>query len=189
MSERSLIAAGAEGRDAIRGALRELADAGYLRRTQTRTEGGKFTGVEYDLAAPGTVDGFTVDGLTVDGQSAPKEDQLLQEDQLEELVSAPAETSDRFDEFWSAYPRRENKGDARKAWRAQTRVFSPDEIIAGAHRLAADPNLPERGTPEWRFVKTPGPWLRAEGWGNGPLPPRQPVAPPRGYDATGWLQW
>ena len=43
------------GRDAIRGALKEMETAGYLTRMRAHGEGGKFTGVVYtirDVAAP-----------------------------------------------------------------------------------------------------------------------------------------
>ena len=54
MSLDSLVRANSEGRDAIRGALRELETYGYLVREQAR-EGGRFGEMNYVLAAPGDV--------------------------------------------------------------------------------------------------------------------------------------
>lgn len=62
-----------EGRDAIKSAIGELESAGYLVRSQTRGEAGKFASVEYlvyEVPEPSTVDGFAVDGFAVDGKSA-----------------------------------------------------------------------------------------------------------------------
>jgi hypothetical protein len=71
-----------------------------------------------------------------------------------------------FDDFWAAYPRKDDKPAARKAWARVIKTTRPTEILAGAIRYATDPNR----TPQ--FTKTPGPWLNAEAWNNGPLPAR-----------------
>jgi hypothetical protein len=47
----SLIEKGTEGRDAIRGAIKELEDAGYLRR-ERRRDSGRYGGVDYVLQEP-----------------------------------------------------------------------------------------------------------------------------------------
>lgn len=46
--------AGAEGRDAIRTALAELIEAGYLDRQRTRDDDGKLNGVAYVVTGPPT---------------------------------------------------------------------------------------------------------------------------------------
>lgn len=67
-----------------------------------------------------------------------------------------------FDAFWNAYPKKRNKGDAEKAWKA----LKPDEVVyrriltsLEAHKRAQD----------WQkdggqFIPHPGRWLRARGW-------------------------
>lgn len=70
-----------------------------------------------------------------------------------------------FEQFWLAYPRREAKGAARKAWRAVLKTgASPAVIIDGARRYgarrAAVPDPAERH----RFTAMPATWLRAERW-------------------------
>lgn len=74
---------------------------------------------------------------------------------------SPSDTPDPFDQFWESVPhaRRVGKGDARKAWVIATRSADPAEIIAGMVRYADE----TKGR-EPRFLKTPGPWLRAERW-------------------------
>ncbi|OOL30438.1 hypothetical protein GQ85_19825 [Rhodococcus rhodochrous] len=76
---------------------------------------------------------------------------------------------DRFPEFWAAYPRRVGKATARKAWDkalGQPGV-NADMIIAGAWRLAQDPNRVDRYTPH------PTTWINREGWTDAPEPPRE----------------
>jgi hypothetical protein len=78
------------------------------------------------------------------------------------LLPAPG-----FEEFWQAYPRRTDKGAARKAWATATKKTDPAQIVEAAGMYAADPNRDER------YTKHPATWLNAEAWGNGPLPSRQ----------------
>ena len=72
------------------------------------------------------------------------------------------EITEAFSRFWRVFPRGVGKGDARKAFVAALNKTSADEIIAGAERYAAwiKANPPDNET----FIKTPGPWLRAERW-------------------------
>lgn len=49
----ALVKGGSEGRDAILKALKELEDAGYLKRVQSRS-GGRFSSTDFDLSDPGT---------------------------------------------------------------------------------------------------------------------------------------
>lgn len=65
-----------------------------------------------------------------------------------------------FVEFWSVYPRREAKGQARKAWATAVRKVDPATILAGAKRYR---DLPGR---EAAFTKLPATWLNGECWGD-----------------------
>lgn len=97
--------------------------------------------------------------------------------------SIPTETAgDRFDEFWSTYPRKVGKAEARKRWTAATKSTPAEVIVAGAQRFARDPNLPDR-----QFIPHPSTWLSRGSWEDEALPTRQQPAPQRGYDSTGWL--
>ena len=60
-----------DGRDGLRSAIKELEDAGYLKRMASR-DGGKFAGVEYVVVEEplaSTVDGFSGDGFPDIGKS------------------------------------------------------------------------------------------------------------------------
>ncbi|MFI7610665.1 hypothetical protein ACIBP6_05425 [Nonomuraea terrae] len=72
ISEKALIAAAPDGRDAVRGALKELERHGYLIRERQRAASGKLGGTDYILCDPWTAgnqqvsanDGFSVPGGT-----------------------------------------------------------------------------------------------------------------------------
>ena len=65
-----------------------------------------------------------------------------------------------FDEFWSVYPRKVGKGDARKAWIASRRSRPAQEDLLSALRRAVEG---WRGM-EGRFIPHPATWIRQERW-------------------------
>ena len=67
-----------------------------------------------------------------------------------------------FDDFWSAYPRKKNKGDAEKAWKAIKPSADLLKTILEAVEVAklGDDWRRENG----RFIQYPASWLRAKGW-------------------------
>lgn len=65
-----------------------------------------------------------------------------------------------FDEWWSLYPHKVAKGDARKAWATVTKRTTPEVITAGLRRQVRDlTDAKERG-----FCPYPATWLRRERW-------------------------
>jgi hypothetical protein len=87
---------------------------------------------------------------------------------LPQGVSDPPDRLDAsFGEFWQVYPRKVGKRAARAAFERAARRASVEEILDGARRFAADPNLPET-----RFIPHPTTWLNQDRWADEPLPPR-----------------
>lgn len=193
----SLQKAGNEGRDAIRTALLELREAGYLKLAQTRGDGGRFNEVEYELCAPLiTADGFPdTGGSTAVGSAdvgspdvgeSDTKNTISSEDHLgEDHAPLPPAGVSRgevvgrgagsleslyFETFYKAYPRHTGRAAAEKAFAKALRVAPAERIVAGARRFAADPNLPPRE--EARFIPHPATWLNAGRWDDDPLPPR-----------------
>jgi hypothetical protein len=75
-----------------------------------------------------------------------------------------------FADFWSAWPRKDDKQDAEKAWLQVTQGKNkapPSVIIAGARRYAELMKGTER-----RYVKLPATWLRGRCWENESLKPK-----------------
>jgi Helix-turn-helix domain len=64
-----------------------------------------------------------------------------------------------FDDFWRAYPKRVGRADAMRAFAAAMQQATPDEIIRGAIRYAAD----RRGE-DSRYTKNPATWLSKACW-------------------------
>lgn len=75
-----------------------------------------------------------------------------------------------FDEFWSVYPRRVGKGQARKAWASAMKKTDASTIIAGAARFASS-----SASSELKFVPYPATWLNGERWDDEEAAPK-PVA-------------
>ena len=73
----------------------------------------------------------------------------------------------QFEEFYAAYPRKEKRRRAESAYKAALGRTKAEDVLAGARRLADDPNLPPR-----EFVPHPASWLNADGWLDEPQPER-----------------
>jgi len=89
-------------------------------------------------------------------------------------AQAPQPTQDEmFNLFWRAYPKRTNKGDARKAWEK----LRPDAELVQAILIAI---AWQRQTPQWakddgQYIPYPGSWIRGERWLDEPVD----TAPPK----------
>lgn len=73
---------------------------------------------------------------------------------------------DAFEEFWAAYPKKDDKRKALAVWRRVVREIPGEDLVAGAERYRDDPNR----SPAYTKLATT--WLNAGAWENGPLPPR-----------------
>jgi hypothetical protein len=71
-----------------------------------------------------------------------------------------------FDRFWDAYPRRQAKAAARKAWDKAIKTVDPDRILDAARRYRADPNREEH------FTAHAATWLNQGRWDDDALPAR-----------------
>jgi len=71
----------------------------------------------------------------------------------------------QFDDFWSLYPRRTGKQEARRAFEKAVKAVGLDTVMDGARSLAADPNLPPQ-----QYVPNPATWLNQGRWDDDPYP-------------------
>lgn len=91
----------------------------------------------------------------------------------EELLSGkPDDGPDLFADFYSAYPRKEARRAAEKAWRAAVKRADPAEIMAGLERF--------RFSDDRRFIPLPASWLNADRWADSPS---DNVTPIRGAES------
>lgn len=89
-----------------------------------------------------------------------------------EMASPPVGGLGGFDEFWEAYPKKRNKGDAEKAWK---KLHPPLAAILAALDW-------QRQQPSWmkdggQYVPYPASYLNAKGWEDEPTPSTPP--PPK----------
>lgn len=81
--------------------------------------------------------------------------------------AGPIDRTDRFDEFYAAYPRHVARKAAEKAWVAAIKdEADPQQIIDAAKRYAAS----QRDQPA-RYVKHPATWLNGACYLDEPDPP------------------
>lgn len=152
------------GRYAINEAIKNLEKLGWLLVERPKLPNGQFTNKTWTVLNP--LDAATVGNSTMEshhmGQSTDIKKTTTKEEQVKELSESKAQ--ERFDLFWSIYPRKDDKKPAKKAF---DRLSEADQLAAieGAKRYAADPNL---GTRRWQ--KMGATWLNGECWNNGPLP-------------------
>lgn len=86
---------------------------------------------------------------------------------LKEPIYPPHKVEEAFQEFYNAYPRKREPLAARKAFVKALEHATPEVIVAGAVRLAADPNLPPK-----QFIPYPATWLNSGGWDDEPYDER-----------------
>lgn len=168
-----------DGKDAIRSAIRELTDAGYITRDQTHSETGTFSGYEYTIhetpvASPSS--GFpTMEKPTTENPTLRNTEELSTD--IPPIVphegdgeppkrkrratkSAPDYRPDTFARFWAAYPRGEDKQGAIAAWDE----LKPDDATLQAMSRAL---VRQKASEEWqRGIGIPYAvrWLRRRRW-------------------------
>ncbi len=169
----NLAAANGVGRDAIRSCINQLIKFGYLTRSEERerNSAGQVAGYTYKTQTPQavqpTLENPTQVQPTLDKQPHKKNNLLEEQLEEEQLKNSSAiESEALFEEFWLAYPRKEDKKPAQRVF---DRLSQADKLqaIAGAKRYRDDPNLGET-----KFQKLAKTWLNAEAWNNPPLPER-----------------
>jgi hypothetical protein len=159
MSINSLASRNNVGKDQIRTAIAELEEFGYLTREQSREE-GKFAETIWKTSDPSEKplsDNPTTENPTIKN-TIPKEDQIKNNER----------TLSEFERFWEIYPKKTDKGAARRAFTTAIRKADVELIITKAKAYAEDPNLPQK-----QFIKYPASWLNAEAWNNPPLTERK----------------
>lgn len=73
--------------------------------------------------------------------------------------SASADAEREFDEFWSVYPRKRDKGHAAKAYRTARKKASAEDLLHALRR-----QLPELTSVKVEFIPYASRWLSGERW-------------------------
>lgn len=154
----------ASGRDAVRGLIRELEQAGYLQIFLERAEGGEFGGRSYTVSEspatdyPGPVEPSPVNPplVSIEGK------QGLNKAARIEKPMADKDMAEAFEVFWKLYPNKKSKKDARKAWEklkpgAELRLTLMTAL--GNHRISRD-----WSKDDGQYVPMASTWLNGERW-------------------------
>lgn len=162
VSVNTLAKANRVGIDYIRGAILELEHAGYLVRSQERDQRNRFAESFWRTADPtnSPSSGFPSSAFPLSENPTTKKNNVKNE-QEEEVIAL-------FNEFWKIYPRKVAVASARKAFYKVITSENAKEVLEGASRLAADPNLPAT-----QFVPYAATWLNREGWNDEAYPEKQ----------------
>ena len=168
VSRESIARSGQDGDRAVRSAIAELEAAGYLRRSQERSDSQRFGAAVWTTCDPfePSVRFAPADRAHADNAGAKKTIEKNTKDQ-ERKTLVRDELGQQFDDFWKVYPRREKKAKAETAFYKAAQVVDPQKIIDGATRYAQDPNRVKQ------FTRIPESWLNGHCWDDDPLPARE----------------
>jgi hypothetical protein len=138
-----------DGKQAVRSALEELIEAGYLETKRTTDQRGYNAGLAYFIKDPAKPksENPTLENPTLDNRTAI-ENNLIKNKKKEDK-----ETTNKFETFWNLYPRKIGKADALKAWAKVTKTKDPDELIKLTKAYA------EGRLPEATYIPYPASWL------------------------------
>lgn len=95
-------------------------------------------------------------------------------------IEKESETEKDFDRFWSAYPKKKNKGQARSAFFRALKKTSVETMISAVEK--------QKQSKDWKkdngqFIPYPSTWLNAEAWENDEVIVTAPEKQERDVDA------
>ena len=163
-----------DGRHAVRSAMEELKEAGYLVTEKTQDERGWNAGLAWFLQDSNPkCENPTLENPTLENRPAYREENYIKKNIKEEGYAQSFFEPD-FNLFWAFYPRKVGKAAAKKAYLKAVKVVGSKVIFAGVERMAADPNLPTKD-----FICHPATWLNEGRWDDEPYPERTLTAEER----------
>lgn len=140
-----LIEQAPDGEESVRSGLKELEEAGYIRRERARGGGGKFDSVNTEVfEEPGvfpdeTTSGFSRRGFSRRGKSGSNEYMNIMNNESKETNTVSEKSSkktekfiEEFEEIWAIYPRRVNKKETYKKYVATRARGVPFEVLIHA---------------------------------------------------------
>lgn len=149
-----------DGTSATRAAIKELEQHGYLERRPIRKD-GKIADWEYLIFEKPQVKKLDVENQQVENQHVENRTQL-NTNQSSTNQSSTKKPIYPFDEFWTAYPKKRAKEDARKAWAK----LKPDEALGKQIIQAVDK---AKKTKDWqkengKYIPYPATYLNGKRW-------------------------
>lgn len=134
-------------------------DALETSREATKNRVAKYREKQKLLADACNVTGSVTGNVTVTPGNADRIDKIREEENREYISS----TDDDFSKFWDAYPRKDGKQDAIKAWKSLKPNADLQRVILEDIRRRLESGGAWHKT-EKRFIKMAGPYLRGKRW-------------------------
>lgn len=172
-----------EGKDAIRNAIVELEEAGYIQRRQLHDETGAFSGNEYVIyesplsGFPSTENPLTENPTELNTKLLNTNNPPIVPPQGEtpekprrrsrKPKEAPDWKPERFEKFWEAYPKGKSKQAAIRAWDA----LKPDDSVLHAMALGL---MRDMGSDQWKdphYIPHASTWINQRRWEDEPDKP------------------
>ena len=149
---------GPDGITAVRTAVQQLEDAGYLSRYQMRDDQNRIEGAEWVICDPFENQTHALENLL---ENLTLENPMHKNTNIKKTKEKDIPTD--FEEFWRHYPRKAGKGAAMTAYRKALKKASSAEIITACKQYSSSPNLPEM-----QYIPHPSTWLNQERWLDSP---------------------
>jgi hypothetical protein len=159
------------GRDKAYSMVRELIEAGWIRRDEHRDEAGSYRKHEYVVSEwaenpandplPEKPDTAKPDTVQPDAANT----HLTKNGLVPRTESTKNSYDEGFERFWKAYPKRDGgnpKPEAYKAWKKAVKREDAETVIAAVKAYAKD--CEKRGKVNTEFIPMAATWLNKERW-------------------------
>ncbi len=144
-----------DGRDACRSGIRELENAGHIKRVQHRDENGRMSSMEYHVYETSTVDVKSVDGNPVDGKADTTNNNITNN---KKQTNTSGHLSPRaaalFNELWNLYPRKRGKGQVSAANQNKLYEIGYAQMVRCIDRFMADMKAQNRAEDKYPYGST-----------------------------------
>lgn len=158
-----------DGLTAVQSALNELTDLGYRRVVKEQQPNGQFTTTVLWFQVPEESPSDRPMGNPTVGLSDGREPgRSIEDHPLEDHAEhqglkkqTPDDYPILFDQFWLAYPRKKDKGHARRAWKKAVKTTDPALLIHAAVNFR---QWCEQDGTDAQFIPHASTWLNGERW-------------------------
>ena len=172
-----LVAINKENETAIKGALSELKEFGYLtvtKLTPDKTESGRFEYI-YDIYEQPSrnpqvekqgIENLPVESLAVENQGQLNTKQLSTNNKISNInISPSSEVMNNADiwfmNFWNIYPKKVGKANAMKKFKTKCKNEKQYSFIMNALKIQIETTYSKR---EKKYIPDPATWINQERW-------------------------
>ena len=153
------LASDKEGESAVRSGVKELEEAGFLRREKKWRDGR----IYYDWLLGSANTQVEIGCENLHAMELHATDRTPKKTiPLEDNLKEPSLASDGFEEWWSVYPRKIAKPNALRAYQVALKKTTSDVLLSTVGKLAGE--WSGRSREELKFCPHPATWLNGERW-------------------------